>query len=662
MSHTRLDPYTVRPGRGRTIAATAREEVVVVPLSGLDDARANSLATGFEIAKKLVDAGAAVRLVGEGVTLPNASPDWVRDAPDLVLTELGAYFADDWGDAQRELRESIESWLNDLFGTLWRDEVPVADVLCGSSAVRLFARVHDAVPYVRALSECHPLARFHSSNPHWAGLALLRSAGHAVADSQGDAGRLAWTASLASRTAIALARTFASGGRRFVRSAGVRRWTRAARRARSAPSIWAAIEPAYGLRANRHVIDAVVRPCIRSQRSVGLLLTSSLDPAPTGTKGSTGPDRWPDLADVLEEVGKTVTIEQVAEPISAVALAAAMLRTARGALHGVVTLARRGPNVSHGVLQLDLSPLVSDAARFLTSDLLNAFVARAATLDVLSRVPAPEAVVFSLLGAADTAAPAAWLRRAGAVTIDFIHGAGGEGRPCKSEPKGSVAAVWTSGDAEILAALGARPVVVGVPRHAKPSAPRATPPRRILVVSNYLHSGWDHAGLPLIHQHEELLAAVDLIRGSLPDRFDVRWRPHPSDNRRAVSRVLKHRPYLSESTNHELADDLDWSDVVISTNSSSIYEALAWRRPIFIHVRPSQRMLPETRAFGAGRCFYYARDLVDPFAACIRAMDAGDESYLAPEERAKRLLIGDIDSSAALETLLDAVRGASSAG
>ena len=85
-------------------------------------------------------------------------------------------------------------------------------------------------------------------------------------------------------------------------------------------------------------------------------------------------------------------------------------------------------------------------------------------------------------------------------------------------------------------------------------------------------------------------------------------------------------------------------------------EALLWERPVFLHVSPAHRYLPEVRTFADERCFFYANDLIAPFTACVALMDADDPAALMPDRRAREELHGPLDSSSPGDHVLDALR------
>src|SRR5688572_14182218 len=110
MSHflpAKIAQYTVQPASDGDWDRTETSEIVVIPPGA-------ELALGFECARKLLDQGRRVRLIGDGVTLRHAWPEWVPGRCDFLLTELGAYHHR-WKLAEltQSVRADIETWLDE---------------------------------------------------------------------------------------------------------------------------------------------------------------------------------------------------------------------------------------------------------------------------------------------------------------------------------------------------------------------------------------------------------------------------------------------------------------------------------------------------------------------------------------------------------------------
>src|SRR5688500_506577 len=95
-------------------------------------------------------------------------------------------------------------------------------------------------------------------------------------------------------------------------------------------------------------------------------------------------------------------------------------------------------------------------------------------------------------------------------------------------------------------------------------------PRRVLLLSNYVHRDRSYAALPCEPFQVELLRVPALLREALGDELEFRWRPHPADENEAVARGHARAPFVSLSRDQPLAEDLDGCDVLISGNSTAL--------------------------------------------------------------------------------------------
>src|SRR6185436_6420066 len=99
-----------------------------------------------------------------------------------------------------------------------------------------------------------------------------------------------------------------------------------------------------------------------------------------------------------------------------------------------------------------------------------------------------------------------------------------------------------------------------------------------------------------------------------------------------------------------LEEDVAWADVVVSSLSTSIIEALFADVPVFVHVTPDFRDVPATSFLDPQRTFFRASELAPRLDACLRALANGDPEARAPEARARESLFGP---GGAPRTLLD---------
>jgi hypothetical protein len=654
-----IDRYSVRPGAapGAPLTGLAPEDVVLVPPPEITvriRPAQSPLQAGFALARQLLGQGRTVRLIAEGATVPAGWPGWVRQEPRLLVTELGAYRSPALISWSQGLRAAVEQWLETTFAGALPPGLPAADVFYSVACDRLFQRLFNVARFLEGLVQHHGSARFHCADPTWVGLAALQ---RAVAGSGGTVSRAPprqvddrWRQELMGAVHLAVIRSALGQLRAYQRSTSARRWLREqARLPANGPDLWLAVAPCWGARANQHVVETVGLPALRRGLRVGVLLTTSLDGGPEGRAAKAPAGFWPVLGDILPPA-QDVGVAQAVFPDDRDDLVATLCEAGRAAVDIARRIGARDPVLRLDELELDLRDHLPGLARLLGTDLMLALTTGRATQAVISRSPGQVPVIFSMLNLVESAAPGAWLRRAGLITVDFVHGTGADLWHGASETRASYRAVWTAADAETVKGMGQRPVVTGIPRLSAPSPPRAGRPSRILVLSNYVHDGWEPADYPLRFHQAELLRAVQLVRARFGERFEYRWRPHPADNPAEVAEGLRQSPGLARSPSPSLEEDLAWSDIIIASNSSSSIEALLWGRPIFLHLSPSQRFLPEVLAFAEERRFFHAGDLPDKLAACLALLDRGDPLALAPEISARAALHGP-DAPAPLPVL-----------
>jgi hypothetical protein len=656
--------YSLRPGAPDRAHEIEPTDIVVVPPPDVMCQRARSelpIQRGLALARRLLAEGRRVRLIAEGATLESLRPGWTPYEAGLLLTELGAYRASDSKRWSQPLRRAIEDWLETVFSGALPEGLSAANVFYSVACSRLFQPLFEVARFLDGIVERHPTARFHCADPDWVGLPALRSRAAAARGGTLPPPHppdLGWPVALRSLVAASVVRTSLGQLRAYHRSRAARRWLADRRRAHAAkggqpPEVWLAVVPCWGERANRHVLDTVATPSFERGLRVGLLVTTSLEGGPDGRPEGEAADMWPVLREVLPPA-REVVVEQAVLPESLTALTSALSRARRAAMVAAGRIAARDPVLDLSGLPLDLRAQRSGLAKLLGTDLIVALTTGRATEDALARHRGSAPVVFSALGFVESAGPSAWCQRAHLPTVDFVHGTGNDTWHGAAETRATCRAVWSRGDAETVNSLDQRAIITGVPRTGVPKPPRTGPPQRVLVLSNYVHESWAGSGYPLRFHQAELLRAVQLVRARFGPRFQYRWRPHPSDNETDIAVGLRQSPGVVRSTEPTLSADLAWSDLVISSNSSSSIEALLWGRPVFLHTSPLHRFLPEARAFAEERRFFRAAELPEPFAACVGLMDAGDPAALAPEVRAREALHGPdgFDAGRVLDALL----------
>jgi hypothetical protein len=162
----------------------------------------------------------------------------------------------------------------------------------------------------------------------------------------------------------------------------------------------------------------------------------------------------------------------------------------------------------------------------------------------------------------------------------------------------------------------------------------------VLLLSNY--GTWvgsaQRQRLPRVGYQEHLLANVKAVLGTDPSAV-LRWRPHPGDDLRHVALSLaRFGPRLSLSSGGTLEDDLDWADLIISSLSSTVVEALAWDKPLLLHAAPIHEADVLMRLFSATRRFRTDAEL----ASAVRSAraDLTGTGPAAPERALREEFFG----------------------
>ena len=123
---------------------------------------------------------------------------------------------------------------------------------------------------------------------------------------------------------------------------------------------------------------------------------------------------------------------------------------------------------------------------------------------------------------------------------------------------------------------------------------------------------------------EHLLENVKYLVSSTSRNLELRWRPHPGDDRDQVRfAVAAFGSNLSLSEAKRLDEDLEWADLFITSLSSTVIEALAWDKPILMHDIPIHEAEVLMSLFDARRRFRNDSELAAAFAEAVRQLDAG---------------------------------------
>lgn len=628
-----IEQHSFRPA-GVPLDAEPRS-IVIVPPPGFDAGvthRKRTLADAFAIARPLVAAGEMVRIAAFSATIDGHRPTWTEGNDRLVLTELGAYRAESPVLATRELVPSVEAWLDELFADLI-PEVADAGHFYASACQRVLQPLFDALPYARGLHAAHPGARFLCTEPDWPGMTVLASlAGKRTEPTPPHRG---WSLKLYGAIAYQLARALAGQVRNRIRAGPARRRLAQLRRSGGDAQdarLWLALWPDWP-RVNAHVHATVTAKAVKAGLPLGALLCSSLAAGERTEDGRRVKDHsalWPGLDPLDPAKGDTV-VEQCVAPLELGRWLSTMASGVRACWRVARRISAAGPGLRIGPVELNLSSDLQSLAALATTDVLQAVSAAAAVRELLSRHDfAGRTVVFSSLALIDTATVEAMLRAAGATTVDFKHGAGGDGWHGMHETRASFAAVWTRPDEELVRQLGQAALVIPPVTGARGRRRRASV-TNVLLISGYAHASWRLVGYPLRPFQQELLRAATLLEQARPGRFRFRWRPHPADDAALVAEDARDVPFVECSTAAALDDDLDWSDAVLTYGGTTMALAIRAAVPVFVHAPPHVQAYPDIQAIPPERRFFYAHELLPKFLRFVDRREVGDDDVLATD-------------------------------
>jgi hypothetical protein len=139
----------------------------------------------------------------------------------------------------------------------------------------------------------------------------------------------------------------------------------------------------------------------------------------------------------------------------------------------------------------------------------------------------------------------------------------------------------------------------------------------------------------------ELLAGIDEVMVAFPGILQFRWRPHPCDDHEIIKRDHLRVRDLDLSLKRTIEEDIAWSDIIITSPSSTMTNALLTNRPLFVHVPPAMASLRELQAVHAKRKFFYAAELVLRIKQFLLSTLEDPNEVLASERSTRTALFGD---------------------
>jgi hypothetical protein len=658
--------------RVRAEGEAPHETVVLVPpmgdpwWNGYDSARSkvdDSLARGFELARPHVGKG-RVRLIGRGATVEEFWPAWVRTADDLVLTEFDAYLPKSRAALLAELVPAAGGWIRDVFGQSL-DGCDPAKAFWGSTLTRVLASSFAAWPVVLGLAVHHGRDSLLCGEPKWAGCAALAAA---IQARGGDftlvpsaRPRVPFAAALAAETVASLGLGAAKRGLEFWREGAARRWIRQQRGRGESPRVWLGVNAGAGFSC-RHIVEGVA-PKIPADVEVGVLLHASLAGA------ADQPRPWPILGDLAAACpGGIGRVEQCASVESWRDLAAALWRTSTIAARGVSRIASAGEGLRLGPMLVSLRPQTRNLARLLTMDVLRGIEAAVATRALLAREAMKQShVVWPHASLVGVCAADLLVQAAGAHTVDLVHGMLSDATMMImfEQTFSTTKALWTEAEAAFCGPFsGAKECRGGfVPRRlASRVGPRPPGPVRVLVATNYLLETQREG--PVIHESYQraLMAALVPTAQRLGRRIELRWRPHPSESPSRIAHQLALRPGIFSHVSRErgaLQTDLAWADVVITSVSSAIVEALCHPVAIIVHDIPIYEQDGILASIRRERRFQSSWELAPLVERVVAALEDGDAAVFEPDHASRRAVFGQSGLPHSVGELLLARRTAS---
>lgn len=607
-------------------------DIVVVLLDG-------SLEEGFVRARELLETRGAVRLIGHGVTLRSTWPNWADGKKGLVLSELGAYRAGNAVDETADLRAQYRKWVRDVFEPA-APAGAAAEVYYAPVVLRLFHAVFEAQVFMGTIGALHHAARVH----------LIGEERRAFDSLQGRVGRrapidvardlalppvlvAAWLAACAA-TLVECVRMRVEARRSFEALA------RPSKAPTAGPSLWVGLVPDW-YRINKHLIDAGAIPELQVSGRLGVLLLGTLRPGmrdEANLKVTRDRDElWAGLNGFRAELSRC-EVAQAVQPRSSLAYARAVGASLRSSA-GVMRRMLRHPEPLRGLFRGGgMRSVARRAAAASTIDVARSVLAeRGAREFVDTHQLGGRVVVFAAANAAGYTSVEAVVRSAGAITVEHTHGSGGSAWYGGNESAAAVQCVWTRPEEQMLAHTR-RVIAAGMPRVLRLRERTPVVPRRVLLLSNYVHRDRPYRALPHEPFQYELLRVALLLRNRFGSDLSFRWRPHPADERDPVERAHRESAFVALSLDRPLADDLNECDVLVSGQSTALIEAVLGDVPFFVHVIPE--LEAELDWVPPERRFFRAEEAVGMFSDWVEALRRGDPRASEPSARARRALFG----------------------
>lgn len=596
--------------------------VIVVPPDGDPD-------LGLQRALAVTSPQAPARLIMRGATQ-------VQSESPLILCELDAYIPGDKGPLQLELVPGLKRWVGLVFeGAI--DGVDVSSAFWASVITRLGLQdVFDAWVFAKCIASRHQLVEV--TDRGWVGADMLASLGVAPAVARS----LPSAASFIAQGVVAASAAIGLRLRELAQERKTRQFLEAQKATGPLPTIWLGVIGHWEF-SSRHVLGSLGAAAKSSGVRVGVLLESSLKPGAL-TDAHRQRSRDERLLPVLSSEaleGAWSHVDQLVSASSVREFAESSFATFRAMTRAIRRYATVGAVIDFGVFSMP-APRNRSALAALTLDILRGREAAAATRRFVAKHDLAGArIALSHASLVTDATPDLILQQAGVVTFDVVHGALAEPLDMMTTAKtfSSQKLLWTNAEAQMLKAYTSSECIGAVPsrRWQRMShRPTAHTPLRVLLMSNYgtLVGGAHRTKFPRLGYQRQVLSAFAFV---VQPSMELIWRPHPSDDRTSISKDVS-RFGLTLSTS-SLDDDLVWADIIVTSLSSTVVEALAWEKPLLIHDIPVHEADVLMSLFSPTRRFRNAAELAR--ALELAAADAQSGQRLGPEAKLRQLFFGE---------------------
>jgi len=594
------------------------DHIVLVPAGA-------TIAHGFARARRALRKGESVRILGRGITYPDAWPSWAKHEPNLSLVELGVYQARTRMEASRPLAASLREWCDRVFEGLI-GELGGAEVFSAGAAGRLLQGPMDCAALVEGIRMLHEGAKVDVVDPDWAGRVLLERESGARA----VLGRLILPAIVTFGMAASTLRAL----HEYERGAPSRQAMRESARA-PAPGLWLALLPDW-IRANKHLISTLGVKALERGERLGVLLIGSWGVGTRDEISQTieGDALWPGLGPLCEHFPDRLSVAQAVMPERRAAFVRSLIRGVGASARASARVMRLGPPPYAASQPVRL-------AKLLSHDVIWATLAADAAQQARAAFAPRSRIVFCAAGLPTHAAPERVLDRLGVATAEYMHGLGNDYWHGVPESQVGTRFVWARTDAAGLRPTCQKTVVAGLP--AAPPRIHAHGHRKILILTNYFHrdTAGPHGSTKNAPYQREILAIPEHLRAALPDwPLDFRWRPHPAELPDLIGPVYANLEEVELSQGRPLEDDLAWADLIVSAHSSAAAEAMFVGLPVFVHLLPEMVDSPFTAYVSESRAFQSTEEAVTRIVPCLCALANGDPEVLTPEHQAQQALTG----------------------